>query len=157
MVTPARRVNTRWSPQSWLLTVGRPGERFHMAKILLIEDVAVARMTIVQLLEEAGHLVLWAVNGLQGMAVFRGWQPDLVITDIIMPDQEGIQTITEMRAAKPDAKIIAISGGGRIGNTDFLQIARHLGAMDIIPKPFDPDVLLAAGQVRSSGSEGQAA
>jgi DNA-binding response OmpR family regulator len=91
------------------------------------------------------------------MAAFRSEQPNLVITDIIMPDQEGIQTITEMCKAKPDAKIIAISGGGRIGNTDFLQIARHLGAMDIIPKPFDPDVLLAAGQVRSSGSEGQAA
>ena len=132
-----------------------------MAKILLIEDDASARMTIVQLLEEAGHLVLWAVNGLQGMAVFRGWQPDLVITDIIMPDQEGIQTITEMRAAKPDAKIIAISGGGRIGNTDFLQIARQLGAMDVVAKPFDPDFLLAiveaclARQVRASGSEGQ--
>src|SRR3984893_6501587 len=97
------------------------------------------------------------------MGVFRGWQPALVITDIIMPDQEGIQTITEMRAAKPDAKIIAISGNGRIGNTDFLQIARHLGAMDIIPKPFDADFLLAivdsclAGQARASGSEGQAA
>jgi two-component system chemotaxis response regulator CheY len=119
------------------------GERFNMAKILLIEDDASARMTIVQLLEEAGHLVLWAVNGLQGVAVFRAWQPDLVITDIIMPDQEGIQTITEMRAAKPDAKIIAISGGGRIGNTDFLQIARQLGAMDVVAKPFDPDFLLA--------------
>jgi PleD family two-component response regulator len=88
------------------------GTRFNMAKILLIEDDASAHMTIVQLLEEAGHLVLWAVNGLQGMAVFRGWQPDLVITDIIMPDQEGIQTITEMRAAKPDAKIIASPAAG---------------------------------------------
>jgi DNA-binding response OmpR family regulator len=49
--------------------------------------------------------------------------------------------ITEMRKARPDAKIIAISGGGRIGNTDFLKIARVLGAMDVIPKPFDPDEL----------------
>jgi DNA-binding response OmpR family regulator len=48
-----------------------------------------------------------------------------------------------MRAAKPDAKIIAISGGGRSGNTDFLEIARQLGAMDVVPKPFDPDFLLA--------------
>jgi two-component system, chemotaxis family, chemotaxis protein CheY len=142
---------------------GRAAEKHgHMAKILVIEDDAIARITIVQLLEEAGHQLLWAVNGLQGMAVFRGWQPDLVITDIIMPEQEGIQTIAEMRAAKPDAKIIAISGGGRIGNTDFLQIARQLGAMDVVPKPFDPDFLLAiveaclARQVRASGSEGQA-
>jgi two-component system, chemotaxis family, chemotaxis protein CheY len=107
--------------------------------------------------------VLWAVNGLQGMAVFRGWQPDLVITDIIMPDQEGIQTITEMRVAEPDAKIVAISGGGRIGNADFLPNARQLGAMEVVAKPFDPDFLLAiveacllARQVRASGSEGQA-
>jgi two-component system, chemotaxis family, chemotaxis protein CheY len=133
-----------------------------MAKILIIEDDAIVRLTIMKLLEEAGHLVLWAVNGLQGMAVFRGWQPDLVITDIIMPDQEGIQTITDMRAAKPDAKIIAISGGGRIGNTDFLQIARQLGAMDVVAKPFDPDFLLAvvenclSGRARRDDPEGQA-
>jgi two-component system chemotaxis response regulator CheY len=125
---------------------------FTWRRVLLIEDDAIARMTIVQLLEEAGHQVLWAVNGMQGMAVFRGWQPDLVITDIIIPD----------RAAKPDAKIIAMSGGGRIGNTDFLQIARQLGAIDVVAKPFDPDFLLAiveaclARQVRASGSEGQA-
>jgi two-component system chemotaxis response regulator CheY len=125
---------------------------FTWRRVLLIEDDAIARMTIVQLLEEAGHQVLWAVNGMQGMAVFRGWQPDLVITDIIIPD----------RAAKPDAKIIAMSGGGRIGNTDFLQIARQLGAMHVVAKPFDPDFLPAiveaclARQVHASGSEGQA-
>jgi two-component system, chemotaxis family, chemotaxis protein CheY len=134
-----------------------------MAKILVIEDDAAVRTTIVQLLEEAGHRVLWAVDGLHGMAVFRSRQPDLVITDIIMPEQEGIQTITEMRAAKPDAKIIAISGGGRIHNTDFLQIARHLGAMDAIAKPFDAEFLLAiveaclARQVCKGGSEARAA
>jgi DNA-binding NtrC family response regulator len=60
-----------------------------------------------------------------------------------MPEQEGVQTIPEMRKAKPDAKIIAISGGGRIGNTDFLKIARHLGAMAVLAKPFDADELLA--------------
>jgi CheY-like chemotaxis protein len=113
-----------------------------MAKILVIDDDAIVRMTIVQLLEEAGHQVLWAVDGLEGMAVFRGWQPDLVITDIIMPEQEGIQTIEEILKAKPDAKIIATSGGGRIGNTDFLTMAKARGAMAVIPKPFDMEELL---------------
>jgi two-component system chemotaxis response regulator CheY len=79
---------------------------------------------------------------MRGMAAFRSERPDLVITDIVMPEQEVIQTINEIRSAKPDAKIIAISGGGRAGNTDFLKMARRLGASDTIAKPFDRDVLL---------------
>jgi two-component system, chemotaxis family, chemotaxis protein CheY len=86
-----------------------------VSKILVIDDDTIVRTTIVLLLEDAGHQVRWAVDGLRGMALFRSAQPDLVITDIIMPEQEGIQTITEMRKAKPDAKIVAISGGARIG------------------------------------------
>jgi len=113
-----------------------------MAKILVIDDDTIVRMTIVQLLKEAGYKVLSAEDGVRGMAMFRSARPDFVITDIIMPEQEGIQTITEIRGVKPDAKIIAISGGGRIGNTDFLKIAKVLGAMAVIPKPFDPDELL---------------
>jgi DNA-binding NtrC family response regulator len=86
----------------------------------------------------------------------------LVITDIIMPEQEGIQTIAQMRKARPDAKIIAISGGGRIGNTDFLKMARSLGAMDVVSRPFDADELLTivenglAGRAHH-GDRGQAA
>jgi DNA-binding response OmpR family regulator len=60
-----------------------------------------------------------------------------------MPEQEGIQTINEIRSAKPDAKIIAISGSGRFCNADFLKMARRLGAADTIAKPFDPDELLS--------------
>jgi DNA-binding response OmpR family regulator len=114
-----------------------------MTKILVVDDDGLVRTSIVRLLEEAGYQVVSADDGLRGMALFRSEQPDLVITDILMPEQEGIQTVTEMRKAKPDAKIIAISGGGRIGETDFLRIAQVLGAMAAIPKPFDPDELLA--------------
>jgi CheY-like chemotaxis protein len=113
-----------------------------MTKILVIDDDAIVRKTIVQLLEDDGYQVVSADDGRRGMALFRSAQPDLVITDIIMPEQEGIQTITEMRKAKPDAKIIVISGSGSIGNIDFLRIAQHLGASDAIAKPFDPDDLL---------------
>jgi two-component system chemotaxis response regulator CheY len=113
-----------------------------MTKILVIDDDVIVRETIVQILEDGGYQVVSAEDGKRGMAAFRSEHPDLVITDIIMPEQEGIQTITEIRGVKPDAKIIAISGGGRIGNTDFLKIARHLGAFDAIAKPFDPDDLL---------------
>ena len=114
-----------------------------MARILVIDDDSAARDTIVQVLEDGGYEVTSAEDGRVGLASFRRAPPDLVITDIIMPEKEGIQTITEMRGERPDTKIIAISGGGRIGNTDFLRIARHLGAMDVIPKPFDPDDLLS--------------
>jgi DNA-binding NtrC family response regulator len=113
-----------------------------MTKILVIDDDALVRKSIVHLLEGAGYEVLSADDGKRGMAMFRSEQPDLVITDIVMPEQEGIQTITEMLKSKPGTKIIAISGAGRIGNTDFLKIAQALGAMDAIPKPFDPDELL---------------
>jgi DNA-binding NtrC family response regulator len=113
-----------------------------MTKILVIDDDAIVRQTLTTILQDGGYEVLSADDGLRGMALFRREQPGLVITDIIMPDQEGIQTITEMRRERPDAKIIAISGGGRIGNTDFLKIAEHLGACDSVAKPFDPDDLL---------------
>jgi two-component system chemotaxis response regulator CheY len=118
-------------------------EHVHMSKILVIDDDTVVRQSLTVILEDAGHEVVSAEDGKRGMAAFRSEHPDLVITDIIMPEQEGIQTITEIRGVKPDAKIIAISGGGRIGNTDFLKIARIFGAMDVIPKPFDPDELLS--------------
>jgi DNA-binding response OmpR family regulator len=129
------------APSAWAIL--RSEEHIHMSKILVIDDDTIVRTTIVLLLEDAGHQVRWAVDGLRGMALFRSAQPDLVITDIIMPEQEGIQTISEMRKARPDAKIIAISGSGSFGNADFLKMARSLGAMDVIAKPFDPDVLLA--------------
>jgi DNA-binding NtrC family response regulator len=113
-----------------------------MAKILVIDDDAMVRTTIEQTLEDAGYEVVTARNGLHGTAAFHRTQPDLVITDIVMPEQDGIETITEIRAAKPDAKIIAISVGGRIGTADILKNALALGAMDVVPKPFDPDALL---------------
>ncbi len=66
-----------------------------------------------------------------------------MISDIIMPQQEGIGTIRQILAERPGTKIIAISGGGAISaNTDFLSIARKMGAVDALPKPFDPDDLL---------------
>jgi CheY-like chemotaxis protein len=113
-----------------------------MKKILVIEDNAIVRNTMMRILQSAGYTVVTANDGLEGVALFRQEMPDLVISDIIMPQQEGIGTIRQILAEFPGTKIIAISGGGRIGNTDFLQIARKMGAIDAMPKPFDPDDLL---------------
>ena len=115
---------------------------FAMKKILVIEDNAIVRNTVKRILQIAGYTVVTANDGLEGVNLFRKELPDLVISDIIMPQQEGIGTIRQILAEFPGTKIIAISGGGRIGNTDFLQIARKMGAVDARPKPLDPDDLL---------------
>jgi two-component system, chemotaxis family, chemotaxis protein CheY len=114
-----------------------------MPKILVIDDDPLVRNTILRILRSSGFEVLSADDGVRGMKAFRSETPDLVITDIIMPEQEGIQTIMQMRRERPDAKIIAISGGGRIGNADFLSMARSLGADDIVSKPFTPAQLVS--------------
>jgi|HubBroStandDraft_1064217.scaffolds.fasta_scaffold00199_25 DNA-binding response OmpR family regulator len=114
-----------------------------MKKILVIDDDAAVRDTIVQILESEGYRVDSAGDGRRGLALFHSGRPDLTITDIIMPQMEGIEMITEIRKASPEAKVIAISGGSRIISTDFLEIARLLGAADVIAKPFDTDDFLA--------------
>jgi YesN/AraC family two-component response regulator len=81
-----------------------------MTKMLVIDDDALVCKSIVRLLDGADYDVHDAEDGARGMALFGREQPDLVITDIVMPEQEGIQTIPEMRKAKPDAKIIAMLG-----------------------------------------------
>ncbi len=114
-----------------------------MHKILVIDDNIAVRTTIVQMLEAEGYEVVSAEDGRRGLAVFRSAKPDLVVTDIIMPEKEGIETIRDIRDLSPKARIIAISGGGQIGNTDFLTIARALGASEVIAKPLDPDDFLS--------------
>jgi CheY-like chemotaxis protein len=115
-----------------------------MWNILVIEDDALARETVVDILKDDGHNVVSAENGAVGLKKFRAARPDLIVTDIIMPQKEGIETILEIRQEYPDAKILAISGGGRIGHTDFLQIAVKLGANGALAKPFSPEELLSA-------------
>lgn len=112
-----------------------------MTKILVIDDDALVRNTISRMLRCWGYEVVIAENGGRGVELFYGDHPALVITDIIMPDKDGIETIRHIRAIDPDVKIIAMSGGGRLGNLDFLNIAAKLGANEIISKPFMPQTL----------------
>lgn len=117
-----------------------------MPKILVIDDDVMVRNTIAKILRHGGYDVILAEDGAKGLVQFHRERPDLVITDIIMPEQEGIQTILELRREDPNTKIIAVSGGGRIANRDFLRMAKSLGAVDTIAKPFLPKDLITRVQ-----------
>lgn len=112
-----------------------------MADILVIDDEPLVRKTVRLTLARDGHAVVEADNGVAGLRECRTRAFDLVISDILMPGKEGIETIQELRATYPALKILAMSGGGRTANADFLTIAGKLGANDTLRKPFDPDVL----------------
>lgn len=113
-----------------------------MPTILIIDDENAFRLKLRRVLEREGYKVIEAVNGHKGLACYRKNPADLVITDIIMPDQEGLETITELRRDFPTSKIVAISGGGRNQPGDYLDIAKALGANLVFCKPLDLDDFL---------------
>jgi CheY-like chemotaxis protein len=94
------------------------------------------------MLESAGYLVVQAEDGQQGVQLFQQHPIDLVVTDILMPSKEGIETIVEIRQRNREVRIIAVSGGGAIGATPVLDAARQLGADDVLSKPFSKAELL---------------
>jgi DNA-binding response OmpR family regulator len=108
-----------------------------MSKILIIDDNGSLRKLIRQLMETAGHCVHEAENGRLGMLAFEQLRPDLVITDIIMPEQEGLETIVRMGKQRRDVRIVAISGGGVGSKEDYLYLAEKMGADRVMAKPFD--------------------
>lgn len=108
-----------------------------MANIIVIDDDELVRVTVRQILEKDGHLVAEAETGLIGLQKIAANLPDLVVTDIIMPDKEGIETILEIRKKYPKLKVIAMSGGGRLGRMSVLDVAKKFGADAVIAKPFD--------------------
>jgi DNA-binding response OmpR family regulator len=122
-----------------------------MVKVLVIDDDVMLRHTITKILRRAGYEVVTAEDGVRGMAAFRKERPGLVITDILMPEQEGMQTITQIRREACDTKIIAVSGGGLIGSADLLGMAQKLGAHQILAKPFLAEDLI--DRVRSCLAE----
>ena len=115
-----------------------------MRKILIIDDEPFILSMLKKMMERAGYEVELAENGSTGLKLFQLNRPDLVITDIIMPEKEGLGTIREMKAIKPDLKIIAISGGGRVSADDYLNTARMFGADRIFQKPFKQSEIVGA-------------
>jgi DNA-binding NtrC family response regulator len=114
-----------------------------LARILVIDDEENIRTMVQQMLKRAGYDAAAAGDGSEGIRLQREKPADLVITDLIMPGQEGLETIMEIRRSFPRTKIIAISGGGHAGVLDFLPIATQLGALRTLPKPFTHQQLLA--------------
>ncbi len=113
-------------------------------KILLIDDDKMFNDTVKEMMEVAGYEVVPAYDGLQGEKLFHQVKPDLVITDIFMPEEDGIGFligIGEDDLSFP-CKVIAISGGGRAGAGDYLDMAKSMGVDDILEKPFTMNALL---------------
>jgi two-component system response regulator (stage 0 sporulation protein F) len=111
-----------------------------MAKVLVVDDEAPIRALISKILVKDGHEVLEAENGQVACNLCSGANIDLIITDLVMPEKNGIEMIIEMKKNHPQLKVIAISGGvGFSGYFDLLSVARLLGAKHIIKKPFTVD------------------
>ncbi len=106
-----------------------------MARVLVIDDDEAFRTMVEVALKRAGHETWHASDGEEGIRIFRTIPVDLVITDIIMPEKEGIETVLELRRSDPDVAIIAVSGGGRIEPQNYLCLAEKLGADETFSKP----------------------
>ncbi|TFH28430.1 MAG: response regulator [Bacteroidia bacterium] len=115
-----------------------------MQRILIIDDDHHILLMIKKMLERAGYEVDLASNGSEGMELFKRIHADLVITDIIMPEKEGLETIREMKRLRPDLKIIAMSGGGKISADNYLETAKIFGASLVLEKPFSQKTMVLA-------------
>ena len=114
-----------------------------MKRILLVDDDDPLRQTCARILTRAGFQVIEVCNGNEAIATLRVTSVDLMITDLIMPEKEGIEVISAVRISHPGLPIIAISGGGRVSAGDYLEIAQKIGANVALAKPFSGATLIA--------------
>lgn len=116
-----------------------------MARILLVDDDDAVRDVLRKALVGAGHEVEEAANGALAVAAYRRQPAELVITDLVMPEKDGLEAILELRRFDPAVKIIAMSGGGRsLGPGQlYLESARLFGAIEVLAKPFTASALLS--------------
>jgi DNA-binding response OmpR family regulator len=113
-------------------------------RILVIDDDPAVRGMLAEMLRREGYEVDEAEDGRAGMRRFRDTPAALVITDVVMPEQEGLETLIQLLHESSAVKVIAISGGGRVGPDAYLNSARTLGAHGILAKPFGREELLTA-------------
>ncbi len=115
-----------------------------MARILVIEDDPMSRRAVSATLTHLGHRVSEACNGKEGMALLPAAHADLIITDIVIPETGGFEVLREIQQHCPLAKVIVTFGGACGDNTDYLELAKYLGASSTLEKPFLIQELLAA-------------
>lgn len=123
-----------------------------MACILIVDDDQCVRTAVKKMLRNEPYEIIEAANGREAVKLFNHTKIDLMITDLVMPEKEGIETILEIRQGFPDVKIIAISGGGKCGMDLYLSMAKDLGANDVLSKPFQiGDFLKSVKKVMDCG------
>ena len=110
----------------------------------MIDDDDTVRRSLFIVLQGAGYAITEAANGRKGLELARAEKFDIIITDLLMPDIDGLETIKELRKLAPDTKIIAMSGGGRVGPSTYLAMAEKFGAAVTLCKPFSKSELLDA-------------
>ncbi len=115
-----------------------------MARILLIDDDPSIRAIFKRYLEAHGYEVDEAADGNAGLSSIAGCAPDLVVTDVMMPEKDGLEVVMELRKSNPDLPVIAISGGMRIAPMDFLPTIKKFGACKVFYKPVELEELLGA-------------
>ena len=107
-----------------------------MQRILLVDDDDLSRGAVQKMLERSGYGVYSTASGTEALNHYRAERADLVITDLIMPDLDGLEVIQELRKIEPKVRILAISGGGRVDAEEYLSVARKFGAVQVLTKPF---------------------
>lgn len=114
-----------------------------MPGILIVEDDKEIREMLKLSLLRSNYTVLEAENGKDAIVHFKPLLTDLVVTDLIMPEEDGLKVVIKLKELKPSIKIIAISGGGKVGPASYLNLAKALGADAIYTKPFLINDLIA--------------
>jgi len=113
-----------------------------MARVLVVDDEPALRDTMRRMLERAGHEVIVAADGTAALDLMKTQTVDLIITDIFMPGQDGLELLRRLRSAGKNPKVIAVSGGDRTGTMDLQEHAQGLGARRTLSKPFELRTLL---------------
>jgi len=123
-----------------------------MKSILLIDDDDLSRGAVHKMLERAGYQVYSTGDGNGAIDRYRESPSDLVITDLIMPDIDGLEVIQQLRRINPAVRVLAISGGGRVEAEEYLSVARKFGAVEVLPKPFTGQELKKSVELALGGA-----